>query len=195
MAPSIFNTGFVPGYVPGIDSIIDDKRSKKLAQEQSESYTTFPDGHLVGITQEESNIIPNHYTADRDPTPSDDYLDGWREGSKWYNIPKNNIWLCVESTEHHTVWRRVDNTQLYPEVYDSPLPIVSIGDGLYDILLPEDTMIHSILRVYIINQGIITAGFNFDPVKYKMTLNMELYPKVNFDGKQAVVTFTRRGIL
>ena len=190
MQPSMYGN-FIPSSVPIIDQILDNSVTNRASKNQSESYKTNSNGSLYGISQTEQTLIPNQYTADRDPTPDDNYYDGWREGSKWYNIVSNKVWLCAESIATHTLWRLIDNVTYISETVQKPFIVTNIGGTIWQIVLDQDLMIKDVTGIYIDKQCRIASGWNFDPNTLAVVIDTVNYPKADFSNTEAYITCTR----
>lgn len=207
MAPSI-GGGFIPSGVPIFDSIVNDKIAKGLVGKQNVKNDVFDDdGIIVGTTpningtpvyQDPVNnsysSIPNHFTADRDPTNDDNYRDGWREGSKWYNLPNNRVWICVESTPSHVVWRLVESYKLESSKLEfrrvGPIEILNLSNNNYTIKLPQisstyNSVIVEVVSVYVKDFGRILEGFGYDPVTSNILIDTSSVPNFNLMNKVA----------
>lgn len=200
MAPSI-GGGFIPSGVPIFDSIVNDKIAKGLVGKQNVKNDVFDDdGIIVGTTPNINDTpVPSHFTADRDPTNDDNYQDGWREGSKWYNLPNNRVWICVESTPSHVVWRLVESYKpesYKPESYKlefrrvGPIEILNLSNNNYTIKLPQisstyNSVIVEVVSVYVKDFGRILEGFGYDPVTSNILIDTSSVPNFNLMNKVA----------
>lgn len=52
--------------------------------------------------------VLNNFSANADPTASDDSGDGYEEGSLWVNTTANTAWICVDATAGAANWNQID---------------------------------------------------------------------------------------
>ncbi|EJF05970.1 hypothetical protein ThvES_00019590 [Thiovulum sp. ES] len=126
--------------------------------------------------------LKNNLHADRDPLPEDNYLDGYTEGSTWFNTKTGASFVCLETNEWQTIWKNVTENSLGIHNTSSFLDINNLDD-LYSINISH-LKVKRVLNIYIVDTVVVLSGFS---VNY--ALGIITFPKIETLTRKAIITY------
>lgn len=92
----------------------------------------------LDITNLQSEIQPSNLGASTDPTVSDDSLDGYEVGSRWFNTTAQTAWVALSVSIGAAVWKRIDKERLAVSFFDSlDMSVTNVTDAAYVELVAD----------------------------------------------------------
>lgn len=134
--------------------------SDKTALRNYEDIFTKEDLHPGSIIHSGTELRHNT-NGNRNPLAEDDFSLGYREGSNWFNQITKELFVCLESNIHQTVWVKV-RTNL-DNVYSKTTGLVPVQENSEEFFIPivvkEDLELKKVFSVYFLDTVRVISGW------------------------------------